>query len=52
MQQRPKAAPTPSKTTNLATAKAARPAPIVLDEKALRQIAGGMLESNSPKGGW
>ncbi|HEX7438678.1 MAG TPA: hypothetical protein VF319_01150 [Caldimonas sp.] len=50
MQQHQKAVPTPSQNRLPETAKTAKTAPVVLDEKALRQVAGGITES--PKGGW
>ena len=50
MQQRQKAAPTPSKPQAKVNAKPAKAAPVVLDEKALRQIAGGV--THGPNGGW
>jgi hypothetical protein len=50
MQQRHKAVPTPGKTFPSGNSKTAKTSPVVLDEKALRQVAGGMAAG--PKGGW
>ena len=50
MQKHQKAIPTPSKTSQPAKSKTVRTAPVVLDEKALRQVAGGVLQG--PNGGW
>jgi hypothetical protein len=53
MQQRQKATPTPSKSDSSAKSKSAKAAPVVLDEKALRHIAGGMSgTARGPNGGW
>jgi hypothetical protein len=53
MQQRQKSQATPSKTTQPTNqVKGARPAPLVLDEKTLRQIGGGLSAPHSPNGGW
>jgi hypothetical protein len=51
MQQHQKAVPTPSQNRQPEKAdKTVKTAPIVLDEKALRQIAGGLTQS--PNSGW
>ncbi len=51
MQQRQKAVPTPSRNHPPEKAKTVKTAPVVvLDEKALRQVAGGV--TCGPKGGW
>jgi hypothetical protein len=53
MQQRQKATPTPSKSESSAQSKPAKAVPVVLDEKALRHIAGGMSgTARGPNGGW
>lgn len=54
MQKQPKAAPTPTikdeKPQNPADVK---PAPVVLDEKALREVGGGWGGSpTAPNGSW
>ena len=51
MQQRPKATPVPSRPSPQAKAKPAPTKPIALDEKALRQIAGG-VNLSGPNGTW
>ncbi|MGH8795611.1 MAG: hypothetical protein ACREXI_01030 [Caldimonas sp.] len=53
MQQRQKAVPTPSKSESSAQSKSKKAAPVVLDERALRHIAGGMSgTARGPNGGW
>lgn len=50
MQKHQKAVPIPGKTRQPAKSKTVRTAPVVLDEKALRQVAGGL--PLGPNGGW
>jgi hypothetical protein len=50
MQQRQKAVPPPSKPRQPVQAKGTKTTPIAVDEKALRQIAGGLM--SGPNGGW
>ena len=50
MQQRQKAVPTLPKTPAPTTFKSIKRAPLLLDEKAMRQIAGGVTDS--PHGSW
>ena len=49
MQQRQKAPPTPCKTQAPAQSQPAKSTPVVIDERALRQIAGGV---QAPNGSW
>ena len=51
MQQRPKATPVPSGPSPKAKAQSVPTKPIALDEKTLRQIAGGVSPSG-PNGTW
>jgi len=46
--KKPKAAPV--KSLFVPKAQPAKPGPVRMDEKALRQVAGGMLQI--PNGGW
>ena len=51
MQQRQKETPSQSKIQTPVKAKSVQTAPILLDEKALRQIAGGVTPAG-PNGNW
>ncbi len=50
MQQSQKSKSVPQKNLPAAKAQPAKPGPVSIDEKALRQIAGGILQI--PNGGW
>jgi hypothetical protein len=52
MQQRKSTSRPTDKAASPVPAAPSKPAPVVLDEKALRQVAGGMNVPMSPNGGW